>query len=258
MLLHSTTYGTRGPALIILHGLFGMSDNWHLVASALSDRFQVHALDLRNHGRSPHDDVMTYEAMAQDVVDFMDAKGIPAAVVMGHSMGGKAAMEMALRHASHLTGLIVVDIAPRSYPPHHDDVFAAFESIPLASLSTRKEVEAAMRSRVAKNSTAFFLLKNLTRDDAGTFRWKANVAVLRSSIGEINRTIDARTGYDGPALFLRAGQADYIVDNDRPEILRLFPRARIETIHGAGHWVHVDEPDELIGHVRRFLDDLQK
>lgn len=253
MHLHSTSYGDQGPHLIMLHGLFGMSDNLHHISRALSDRARVHALDLRNHGRSPHDPVMTYEAMSQDVVDFMDAQGIPAAVIMGHSMGGKVAMEMALRHPAHVAGLVVVDIAPRSYPPHHDEVFDAFMAIPLEQCSTRKEVEEAMRSRVSKNSTALFLLKNLTRDDGGRFRWKANIPVIRSSYGEINRAIDADAPYDGHALFIRGGQADYILDSDWTDITRLFPRATIETIHGAGHWVHVDEPETLVALVRRFM-----
>jgi pimeloyl-ACP methyl ester carboxylesterase len=251
--LYSTSYGDHGPHLLILHGLFGMSDNLHHVAKALSDRHQVLALDLRNHGRSPHDPVMTYEAMAGDVVDLMDARGIPAAAVMGHSMGGKVAMELALRHPAHVAALVVVDIAPRSYPPHHEEIFAAFESIPLEQCSTRKEAEVAMRARVSRNSTALFLLKNLTRDDDGRFRWKANIPAIRSAYGEINRAVDADAPYDGPALFIRGGQADYIVDADRADILRLFPRATVETIHAAGHWVHVDEPEELTGLVRRFL-----
>lgn len=253
MEIHSTSYGNQGPHLLMLHGLFGMSDNLHHICKALSDRARVHALDLRNHGRSPHGPVMTYEVMAQDVVDFMDVQGIPAAVVMGHSMGGKVAMEMALRHPAYAAGLVVVDIAPRGYPPHHEDVFAAFESIPLEQCSTRKEAEDAMRARVSKNSTALFLLKNLTRDDEGRFRWKANIPAIRAAYAEINRAIDADAPYEGPALFVRGGQADYIVDADRPDILRLFPRATIETIHGAGHWVHVDEPETLVALVRRFM-----
>jgi esterase len=242
----------------MLHGLFGMSDNLHHVSKALSDRARVSALDMRNHGRSPHDPLMTYEAMAQDVVDFMDAEGIPAAVIMGHSMGGKVAMEMALHHPAHTAAVVVVDIAPRSYPPHHEEVFAAFESIPLEQCLTRKQAEDAMRTRVSKNSTALFLLKNLTRDEDGRFRWKANIPAIKASYGEINRAIDANTPYDGPALFIRGGQADYILDSDRSEITRLFPRATIETIHGAGHWVHVDEPEELSGSVRRFLTSFTK
>lgn len=258
MQLHSTDYGDQGPHLIILHGLFGMSDNLHHISKALSDRANVHAVDLRNHGRSPHDPLMTYDVMAQDVVDLMDTKGIPAAIVMGHSMGGKVAMEMALRHPTHVAGLVVVDIAPRGYRPHHEEVFAAFESIPLDQVSTRKEAEDAMRVRVSKNSTALFLLKNLTRDDDGRFRWKANIPAIRAAYGEINRAVDADAPYDGRALFIRGGQADYLLDSDRADITRLFPRATIETIHGAGHWVHVDEPEELIGLVRRFLVSFTK
>ncbi|MCU0453267.1 MAG: alpha/beta fold hydrolase [Bacteroidetes bacterium] len=203
MQLHSTSYGDTGPHVVMLHGLFGMSDNLHLISTALAERVRVLAVDLRNHGRSPHDPVMTYDAMAQDVVDLMDARGIPAAVVVGHSMGGKVAMEMALRHPAHVAGVAVVDIAPRAYPPHHDEVFAAFESIPLEQCATRKEVEDAMRVRVSKNSTALFLLKNLTREENGRFRWKVNVPVLRSSYHEINRAIDSEAPYDGPALFIR-------------------------------------------------------
>jgi pimeloyl-ACP methyl ester carboxylesterase len=253
MQLHSTSYGSDGPHVIMLHGLFGMSDNLHHISKALAERARVHAVDLRNHGRSPHVGTMTYETMAQDVVDLMDSNGIPAAMVAGHSMGGKVAMEMALRHSAHVAGVAVVDIAPRAYPAHHDEIFDAFASIPLEQCKTRKEVEDAMRMRVTKNSTALFLLKNLSRDDEGKFRWKVNVPVVRASYREINRAIVADAPYDGPALFIRGGQADYILDSDRAEILRLFPRATIETIHGAGHWVHVDEPEELIGLLRRFI-----
>ncbi len=253
MQLHSRTYGESGPHVIILHGLFGMSDNWHSFARSLSDAYRVHTLDLRNHGRSPHHVSMTYPDMAADVVEYLEAEAIPSAAVLGHSMGGKVAMELALRHSLLVNGLVVVDSAPRTYQGLHDPIFDALFSLPLESIATRGDALEHMKKHVKADATAQFLLKNLARTDEGEFAWKLNLQTLHAEYENILAGISGPDWYDGPALFIRGGRGEYILPTDKPTIEALFPKARIETIEEAGHWVHADSPEEFEGLVRGFL-----
>ena len=242
MQLYSRTYGSTGPHVIILHGLFGMSDNWHQVARDLSSSYRVHALDLRNHGRSPHDPVMTYDAMAADVVEYLEAHAIPAAVLVGHSMGGKVAMHVALHHADLLLGLVVVDISPRAYEDRHDDVFDAFCSFPIATVTSRNEAAEIMTRLVGAESTANFLLKNLKRKGGAGFEWKIPIGTIRDNYRHIIGETSDGVPYEGPTLFLRGEKAHYLLPADNPLLERLFPSFAMDTIFGAGHWVHVDNP----------------
>lgn len=260
MVLHCNRYGTQGPALIILHGLLGSSDNWHTFAKALSDTHRVFALDARNHGRSPHDAVFTYQAMAEDVREFMRHEDITNATVMGHSMGGKTAMMLALDGTSSISHLpssissvIIIDIAPKPMRPGHDEIFEAMRSVDLAATKFRKDVDEALRPRIPNVTTRQFILKNLKVQEDGGFAWKLNLEAIFRSYDEVNRDIDSGRPFMGPALFIRGARSRYILDEDLEKIQELFPHSGLETIEGAGHWVHADQPEAFLRCVRAFL-----
>ena len=256
MQLHSRTYGSDGPHVVILHGLFGMSDNWHQVARDLSPTYRVHALDLRNHGKSPHDPVMTYEAMALDVVEYLEMHAISAAVIVGHSMGGKVAMTLALQHPDMVLGLVVVDISPREYEDRHDDILDAFCTFPIESVKSRQEATTIMTKMVGSASTAQFLLKNLKRKGESGFEWKIPVSTIKETYPNIIRETTDGSPYEGPTLFLRGENASYLVPADTPLLERLFPSFAMHTIPGAGHWVHADNPAEFRRSLADFLQDV--
>ena len=265
MRLHCNSYGTSGPALIILHGLLGSSDNWHTVAKALSDKRRVYALDARNHGRSPHDPVFTYQAMAEDVREFMRSEGIEGATVMGHSMGGKTAMMLALdrpeaqvahpgsRIPNPVSSCIIIDIAPKPMKPGHDEIFEAMRSVDLSAVRFRKDVDEALAGRIPNATTRQFILKNLKVGDDGSFEWKLNLNAIFRSYNEVNRDIESAKPFTGPALFIRGAKSRYILDEDLEKIQELFPHSRLETIPDAGHWAHADAPEAFMTRVRDFL-----
>ncbi len=253
MQLNYKSYG-EGQPLIILHGLFGNLDNWQTLARKWAEHYRVILVDLRNHGRSPHADEMTYPLMAQDVAEFLEAQGIDECYMLGHSMGGKVAMQAALSYPTLVTKLIVVDMAPRQYGRGHDDVFAALHALDPATLEDRRAADEQMAPYMEDAGVRMFLLKNLARDDDEGFRWRMNLEVLDrdyenliAPVGTLGQT------YGGPALFIRGGKSGYVKDEDWPGVLSHFPHATLATVKGAGHWVHVEEPEELFTLVRTFL-----
>lgn len=241
-----------GPPLVILHGLFGSLDNWHSLTKRFAEQFRVYAVDQRNHGRSPHSDIFTYEAMREDLREFYEDHGLQGAFLLGHSMGGKTAMEFALTYPQLVFKLVVVDIAPRSYDRHHDHLFDALCSLDLSVYRTRREVDDALAARIQSVPVRMFLMKNLKRSEDGRFSWKMNLPVIRSEYAEVNRAIAPGRTYPHPALFIRALLAQYITDSDRPAIAALFPRARIVEFD-AGHWIHAESPDPFYRTVTEFL-----
>lgn len=249
--LFHKTYGSGSP-VIILHGLLGSLDNWHTVSTRLAERYQVFSLDQRNHGRSPHLDEMTYDAMAGDLGEFIRSENIGTAALIGHSMGGKTAMEFALRHPSLTSVLVIVDIAPRGYAPHHDHIFEALAAIDLARYSSRSEIDGALSAGIPSIPVRQFLMKNLARDEHNAFRWKVNLDALRRHYDELNRRIVSSVPYPGPTLFLRGSRSDYIEQADEPDIRTLFPKAEIVTVD-SGHWIHAEQPDEFLRVVVDFL-----
>ena len=244
-----------GPPLIILHGLFGSLDNWQTVARELAEDFTVFALDLRNHGRSPHDEVHTYEAMCEDLLEFMDEHWIFETSLLGHSMGGKLAMHFALHQTDKVEKLIVVDIAPKAYPGGHEIIFRALEGLPIEDIRSRAEADEWLSGAIISTPIRQFLLKNLKRTKDGRFAWKPNIEVLHRNYDEILREIAPPDGrvFDKPTLFVRGGRSGYILDEDIPEIKKCFPRAEIRTIPEAGHWVHAEARETFVGMVRAFL-----
>jgi pimeloyl-ACP methyl ester carboxylesterase len=254
MHLHYTAYGSESlPALIILHGLLGSSDNWHSFGKIFGERFRTFIPDARNHGRSPHSEVFNYQAMADDVVEFMTQHRIPSTSLMGHSMGGKTAALAALLHPELVDKLIVVDIAPRSYQAQHDQVFDALTSLDLNAFQYRKDIDGALASKIPEASVRQFLMKNLMRDDSGLFHWKLNLDAIEKNYAQINEELPRDRRFHGPALFIRGENSEYIQKDDLPFIGQIFPKAELITIKNAGHWVHVDAPEEFSKTVLYFL-----
>jgi esterase len=238
--LHYKIFGDRGPPLLILHGLFGSLENWASQAKAFSRRFVVVAVDLRNHGRSPHVADMGYDLMADDILRLLLHLGIDKAHLIGHSMGGKTAMQFALNHAAHVDKLIVVDIAPKRYPRHHDKILDALMRIDLDKLQSRNEADAQIESAVPEPAIRSFLLKNLQRGERG-FIWKINLPVLRDDYDKIAAAVHAKQPFLGETLLIKGGNSEYVLTGDEAEITRFFPNVRAVSIQNTGHWPHVEK-----------------
>ena len=244
----------QGPDLVVLHGLFGSARNWRSHVRTLSQSMRVTVVDLRNHGQSPHHPEMTYDAMANDLRMLLADEGLEQAAVLGHSMGGKAVMTMALQDPEWQGPMIVADIAPVAYLPRFQHVLRGLGMLPVASLQSRGEADALLAKRVADPALRTFLLTNLVRDGNG-FKWRINLPAI----------VDAMPGIEGfghyddtvsspvPSLFLRGSRSLYIADEGRAAIKRLFPNAVVEKIPDAGHWVHADQPELLVQAVLQFL-----
>ena len=232
-----------GPPILILHGLLGSASNWRSIAGRLAQSRRVLCLDLRNHGDSPHVDEMNYPVMADDVRAFMDAHAIESATVIGHSMGGKTAMRMALDSPRRIERLVVVDIAPTVSDHDHVPVLQAMASLDTTRIARRADAERMLEATIPDAGMRMFVLQNLASTDRG-FAWRINLeAIERSLPALLDFPVDADTPpFDGPTLFVRGALSDYVRDHDEPTIRRLFPRAEIATVESAGHWVHAEQP----------------
>ncbi len=253
MTLFHQSYG-EGYPLLILHGLLGASGNWHtLCRNVFSTHFAVHALDLRNHGRSPHHPSMTYAEMADDVLAFMDAQGLETAHILGHSMGGKVAMTLALSHPDRLGRLVVADIAPRAYPPHHTEILDALGRLDLNAPGSRAAIDTALARDIGSMPIRQFLLKNLSAEPDGSFSWKMNLDALVANYDTLSQAMESSGIFRGNALFIRGGASNYVTDADVSSLRRLFPSAEIVTLPGAGHWLHAEAPEAFAAAVMMFL-----
>lgn len=245
----------EGEPLIILHGLFGSSDNWLSIARELEDRFKVYLVDQRNHGDSPHSEEFTYTAMAADIKEFVEEHGLENPLIMGHSMGGKTAMTFAVTYPELLKKLVVVDIAPRYYPVHHDRILEGLQSIDVENLQSRREADKALAEYVAELGVRQFLLKNLGRNSEGGYEWKINLPVISEQIENVGEALEEEKRFEKPVLFINGEKSGYIQrERDEPLIQQIFPQAKIETIAGAGHWVHAEKPTDVVEKVRAFLE----
>ena len=257
MILYNRKYeavaGQHKPALLVLHGLYGQQGNWATHARVLAEDFTVYALDGRNHGQSPHADSMTLQEMAQDVSDTMDALGLPQAHLLGHSMGGKIAMLLALQQPARVQSLLVVDIAPVAYVRGDVQVLQGLQALDLSALASRAQADAQLAQQVHTPAVRDFLLTNLVKDGADGFRWRFNLPVLARSFGEIIGWPLAEGTYDGPVLFIKGANSDYILPEHQAATMRLFPHARIKTVQGAGHWVHSEKAETFRKLARDFL-----
>ena len=255
MTLHYRVLGDSSPdrpSVVILHGVFGTSDNWQTFGKALAEQYQVFLVDQRNHGQSPHSDRFDYPAMADDLQEFVAQHALDRPVVLGHSMGGKAAMFFAVRYPELLRKLIIVDIAPRAYPVHHQSVLAGLGAVAIDDVKSRQEAEEQMKPHVPEQGVRQFLLKNLKRTDTG-FAWKLNLPVIRNNIEAVGVEVPDNHPFSGPVLFVRGETSDYVQDEDESSITRIFPAAQLVAIPNAGHWVHAEQPDVLLKTVTNFL-----
>jgi pimeloyl-ACP methyl ester carboxylesterase len=254
--LHIATYGEHGPRVVFLHGLFGQGRNWTQIAKAFADRHRVTLVDLPHHGRSPWRDDFDYLAMADEVAGLLDASD-PVTLV-GHSMGGKVAMLVALRHPELVARLCVVDVSPVAYPTASEfgGYVAAMKGLDLAAITTRDEADQALAEAVPQPTVRGFLLQNLRRDGAA-WRWQMNLDVLGRELVEIGgwpgERLDGTPPYDGPVLWVNGQRSSYVQDDYVPAMDRLFPRNRRVTVKGAGHWVHSEQPEIFVEVLRRFI-----
>ena len=245
----------RGRPLVILHGLFGSSRNWGSIGRRLGETCHVLALDLRNHGESPWADGMNYAELAGDVGEFIAASRLDRPVVIGHSLGGKAAMVLALDRPEAVGGVVVVDIAPVAYSHTRLDEVQAMQAVDPAGLRRRAEADALLRPGVPDAAVRGFLLQNLVGGDGGGLRWRINLDAIAAGIEAMAGfpACPEGTRYDGPCLFLSGAESRYVRPEHHAEIERLFPAAHCAEIAGAGHWVHADQPERFVEAVRRFV-----
>jgi len=252
--LHYQIYG-EGPPLYILHGLFGSHRNWLSISRQLTDNRQIVAIDLRNHGASGHADTMSYPEMTADIIQLISELGHDQVDLMGHSMGGKAAMTLALIHPDRVKKLIVVDIAPIRYQLNHDELITALRSIVVDKLESRADADAALAGEIPDTGLRQYLLQNLIRDDKG-FRWRLNLDAIHVNHGLLRDFPQELAGrhWSGPALFLSGDQSDFVLPEYTIDIKRHFPAAQQHVIAGANHWVHADKPAEVVSAVSAFLN----
>lgn len=250
----------QGEPLILLHGLFGSLENLGGVARRLEDTWQIHALDQRNHGSSPHTDDMDYPAMAADVVAYLDTQGIDKAVVLGHSMGGKVAMQVALSYPQRVNAIIVADIAPVTYEPRHDAVLEGMKSLDLRGVKSRSDADARLAEYVEIAGVRQFLLKNLERipadeqtQDDTVYRWRLNLPVIDASYRSLAAAPQGDGPYEGPVLFIKGADSAYIQEKHQGTIRGLFPNAELNIIEGTGHWLHAEKAETFASLCRRFL-----
>ncbi len=250
MRLNVTVMGD-GPPLLLAHGLFGQGRNWGGIGKALARRFRVLMPDLRNHGDSPHADGMAYAAMAGDLAELLHAQGAAGATVLGHSMGGKAAMALALRHGGLVGRLVVCDIAPRRYAPALRPFVAGMRALPLPEGTGRREADAALATSVPDAGIRAFLLQSLDFA-AQPPRWKLGLAQIAAAMPDIEGFEEAGR-YEGETLVIAGARSDYIRPDDRAAFLRLFPRAAFREVADAGHWVHAENPRGFLAVLEEWL-----
>jgi len=244
----------EGSPIIILHGLCGSGSNWRSIAKQLGESHRVVCVDLRNHGDSPHAESMSYRNMAGDVRALMDRLDLAQAALIGHSMGGKTAMQLALAEPRRVERLVVVDIAPVTTEEDYTPYISAMQSLDLSGIQRRTDADRELTIDIPEPAVRTFLLKNLVNENGG-FRWRLNLDAIEASLSELADFPDQRAGasYNGPTLFVRGARSRYVRSEHHPVIDRLFPDARIASIDDAGHWVHVDQPSRFVEAVDAFL-----
>lgn len=252
-LLYSKIEG-KGKPFLILHGFLGMSDNWKTLGGQFAEAgFEVHMLDMRNHGRSFHSDDFSYDVMAQDVVNYCKHNDLKNIVLLGHSMGGKIAMRVACENPDLVEKLIVADIGPKYYSPHHQVILKALNSVDFSKKPSRKEVDETLKQEIKDFGTRQFLLKSLYWKEPEQLAFRFNLDVFNEKISKVGSALDSDLRFEKPTLFLRGEKSSYILDADFLGIEYHFPKAKIVTISNAGHWLHAENPNDFLNSVLSFL-----
>ena len=250
MLNYSQFGNPDAPAVMIVHGLYGSGRNWGMIAKRLSDAFCVYTIDLRNHGFSPHTESHSYPEMAQDIAELIGTLGAPMQVV-GHSMGGKAAMVLALSAPEHVARLVVADIAPVAYTHSQLQYIHAMRAVDLEKVSRRSEAEMQLSEQGVEPALCSFFTQSL---DIPNKRWRLNLDTLEHEMPKIMSFPELDGNFDGPTLFLSGAQSDYVLPEHRPLIKGMFPQARFAKLKDAGHWLHADQPRAFEAALRSFLE----
>ena len=253
-MIFSREYG-HGEPLIIIHGLFGMSDNWNSLAKQFAKEFNVHVVDLRNHGRSFHSDNFSYKYMSEDIKNYIDVKGLHKPIIIGHSLGGKVAMHLCARFAELINKLIVVDIAPRYYSvDFHKNILDILSNISIREISSRNEIDEKLSNDIKEFSIRQFLMKNLYRNTDKEFCWRFNIHVLRNKLDNISNAEFIENEIHTPTLFIRGKKSNYINEADEELIQKFFINSKIVTVENAGHWVHAEQPNLFFESVMKFIN----
>ncbi|MEE2616575.1 MAG: alpha/beta fold hydrolase [Bacteroidota bacterium] len=256
MLLHSRIIGEGNNIIVILHGLFGSGDNWKTYANKLEgEGFCIHLIDQRNHGRSFHSNEFNYNLLVKDLKYYLDHNKIHNCILIGHSMGGKTAMNFALKHTEYVSELIIIDIAPKHYPIHHDKIIETLVSLDLNSISSRGEAEQKLSKHIDDIQMKNFLLKNLYWIHKDKLAFRFNLSSLSNNISNIGEGVQHESNFLNNTLFLKGEYSNYINDNDKIEITKYFPKASIITIPNSNHWLHIDNPDNFFDIILDFIRD---
>ncbi len=268
MQLFHREFGNKGPILIILHGLYGASDNWVSIARQLEQDYRIYLLDQRNHGHSPHSDVHNYESMADDLLEFFNDKGIDRAHLMGHSMGGKTVMRFALQHPERINKLVVLDIAPKSYAAfsnyaqitnNHQTIIDSMLDVDFTSIKSRRDIDQQLDSTLPDKKLRQFLLKNIERRKDDTYYWRLNLPVIKSTLAQIMDGFSELNPDEHhvkiPSIFIRGEKSGYVMDEDTLIMRKYFKDAEMVSIPNAGHWLHAEQPELLIKTLAYFLLD---
>jgi pimeloyl-ACP methyl ester carboxylesterase len=245
----------NGEPLLILHGLFGSSDNWMTLGSVFSKHFQVILVDLRNHGQSPHSEQWDYQSMAEDIYNLCKKLGLKKINLLGHSMGGKVGMTLAGKYRELLIKLVVADIAPKHYPIRHRQIIDGLLSINISEIKSRTDADVQLSNYVTDYGTRMFLLKNLEKNPHGGFKWRLNLGAISEHLENVGVATIPENKIEVPTLFVRGVNSDYVTDEDIMEIRKYYTQSTVETIGNAGHWIHAEQPEAFAKTVLDFLKD---
>lgn len=252
--LYSNIVGSGRP-LIILHGFLGMSDNWKTLGNRFAEKgFEVHLVDQRNHGRSFWSDEFNYEVLAEDIRRYLLEHEMQEADILGHSMGGKTAMQLACSYPEMVSSLIVADIAPKYYPPHHDYILKGLQALRPEDLTSRTDADKALSAHIRDWGIRQFLLKGLYWKEKEQLAFRFNLDILADRMNEIGESIGSTERYEGPTLFIRGSRSEYVQEQDLPQIRNHFPNAQLRTVDDAGHWLHAENPDQFMEFSLAFLN----
>jgi pimeloyl-ACP methyl ester carboxylesterase len=250
-ILHSKILG-KGQPFLILHGFLGMSDNWKTLGNKYAEDFEVHLIDQRNHGRSFHSTGFSYNLLVEDLKNYIDFHHLESCILLGHSMGGKTAMQFALTYPELISKLIVADIAPKIYPAHHQYILKALSEVDFSIQKSRKDIEGVLSTYIKENGVIQFLMKNVYRKDKQQLSYRFNLPVLLERYNEVVTTFTTAKKFTKPTLFLKGSNSNYITSEDTVLINKNFTNAQIDVISNSGHWLHAENPQEFYSKTRQF------